>query len=227
MIAYHFAPKDNRLGCGDGRAIVLGETLTVDASRISPCEYGLHASAHPLDALRYASGPLLYRVQLGGTIMPHGKPIDKYAASERTALAGGKDASPMLHAFARSCALDVIHLWDAPAVVREYLETGDETKRDAAWAAADAAWAAARAAARDAARAAADAAWAAADAAWAAARDAAWAAARDAARAARAAADAAWAGVDAARDAAWDAADAKQRERFESMVLAFLDGGAR
>jgi len=43
--------------------------------------------------------------------------------------------------------LDVIHLWDAPAVVREYLETGDESKRDAAWAAArDAAWGAALAA---------------------------------------------------------------------------------
>jgi hypothetical protein len=54
-----------------------------------------------------------------------------------------------------------------PAIVREYLETLDESKRAAAW---DAARAAAR-----------DAAW---DAAWDAARAAAWAAACDAARAA-------------------------------------------
>ena len=60
--------------------------------------------------------------------------------------------------FARLAALDVAHLWDMPAIVRKYLETGDETKRAAAgaaaWAAAwDAAWAAALAA-RNAARAA-------------------------------------------------------------------------
>ena len=46
----------------------------------------------------------------------------------------------------------MIHLWDAPPVVREYLETGDETKRAAAWAAAGAAaWDAAGAAAWEAA----------------------------------------------------------------------------
>lgn len=31
-----------------------------------------------------------------------------------------------LHAFARRCALDVIHLWDAPSEIKEYLETGIE-----------------------------------------------------------------------------------------------------
>ncbi len=34
--------------------------------------------------------------------------------------------------FTRWCALQVIHLWDAPPIVREYLETGDESKRAAA-----------------------------------------------------------------------------------------------
>jgi len=88
-------------------------------------------------------------------------------------------------------ALSVVHLWDAPDVVLDYLMTGDKSIRDAAWAAARiaardaaryAAWAAARVAARDAAR---YAAWAAARAAaWDAARYAAWAAAWAAARAA-------------------------------------------
>ena len=90
--------------------------------------------------------------------------------------------------FARWCALSVAHLWDMPAVVKEYLETDDESLREAAseaaWAAAsEAAWAAADAASCAAARA----------AAWAAASDAAWAAARAAASvAALAAALAAW-----------------------------------
>jgi hypothetical protein len=66
----------------------------------------------------------------------------------------------MLRYFARTQAMSVAHLWDAPDVVAEFLMTGDESiraaARDAARAAARAAaWAAARDAARDAARAAA------------------------------------------------------------------------
>jgi hypothetical protein len=81
-----------------------------------------------------------------------------------------------MRCFARLAAQDVLHLWDAPEIVKQYLETGDENIRAAARAAADAAArAAADVAAWAAARAAADAAaWAAA--AWAAA----WAAAKDA-----------------------------------------------
>ncbi len=94
--------------------------------------------------------------------------------------------------FARWCALSVIHLWDAPKVVKDYLTSGDESLRAAARAAARAA----RAAARDAMAAA----WDAARAARAAAM-AAW----DAARAALAAIDAARAAWDAARAAAWAA----------------------
>ena len=88
--------------------------------------------------------------------------------------------------------MSVIHLWDAPDVVRQYLETGDESLRDAAQAAAQVAvWDAAQAAraTRDAAQAARDAAQAAR-----ATRAAAW----DAARATRAAARA------ATQAAAWD-----------------------
>ena len=80
----------------------------------------------------------------------------------------------MLRYFARMQALSVIHLWDAPDVVLDYLMTGG--KAPAAWGAAwgatwNATWGTARAAARAAAE----------DAAWAAARAAARAAAEDAA----------------------------------------------
>ena len=47
--------------------------------------------------------------------------------------------------FARWNALQVLHLWNAPELVQEYLETGNEAIRAAAWAAARAAaWDAAR-----------------------------------------------------------------------------------
>ena len=108
--------------------------------------------------------------------------------------------------FARLAALDIAHLWDMPAIVRKYLETGDETKRAAAGAAA---WAAAGAATLKAARAAAEAAGAAAWAAIGAATLAAGYAARDVARAA---------GVTARKI---------QTERFISMFCTEGDGATQ
>jgi hypothetical protein len=218
IIGYWFA-ADDFLPHGDGRAVVIGETLEVEPP-IIPCERGLHASVDPFDALQYAPGNILYKVKLSGEIVAHGNDkhaASKHAASKRTAIAR-RDATQTLWTFARKMALSVIHLWDAPPVVREYLETGDETKRDAAR---DAARAAAGDAARDAAR---DAAWAAAwAAAWSAAGDAARDAARDAAWAAAWAA--AWSAAGdaaraAARDAAWDAA----RKIFNELIEQLFDG---
>ena len=127
-LAWHFARADMRLGYEDGRAIVVGETLTHDGD-LKLCESGLHASATIYDALKYAPGPMLCRVRLGGDII---RGDDKLAASERTVL-WAFDATDVLRVFARRCALDVIHLWDAPAVVVRYLATGDPEIRAAAW----------------------------------------------------------------------------------------------
>jgi hypothetical protein len=146
---------------------------------------------------------------------------DKLVCRERT-IVSRIDTTELLREYARLCAMSVVHLWDAPSVVKEYLKTGNESIRKAAR---DAAWAA-REVARDAAR---SAVWA----AWAAARDA----ARDAAWAARAARDAAgdaawaaWAARDAARAVratrdARDAAKAKQNRMFDTLVTkAFKEG---
>ena len=106
--------------------------------------------------------------------------------------------------FARWSALQVTHLWDCPDVVKQYLETGDKSIRDAAWNAA-------RAAARTAGR---DATWA----AWNA-----WGARASARASARAAADAAWdawnaacTAADAAWNAAWSTWSANWATRFDA-----------
>ena len=145
-----FGTTDKKLLNSDGRKIVIGKTHKV-TGEIVPCEHGLHLSHRIIDALNYAPGPVIYRVVGSGVIVPHGSPVDKYACSERTYVSGGVDISDTLRLFARECALDVIHLWNAPEIVVRYLKTGDKSIRDAAWDAA-------RAAARDAARAAAGAA---------------------------------------------------------------------
>ena len=185
---------------GDDRAVAVGTTHTVDGE-IVPCKNGLHSSERPIDALRYARSGIVWRTRSSGTIV---RGDDQIAASERAYLAR-LDATAILRDFARKCALDVIHLWDAPDVVRRFLETGDESLRDAARDAALAALAAGAAA------------YAAyvAGAAGHAARDARYAA--DAARDARYAADAA----DAARD--------KQNEWLTAAIEAAIrqTGGPR
>jgi hypothetical protein len=162
ILAWHFTHGTT---LRDGRAIPADGVKLRQTGKIIPRENGLHGSIRLIDALKYAPGGTLHRTEHSGTIRRDG---DKIASSVRCSL-WRIDAEPILRSFARQCALDVAHLRDMPAIVRQYPETGDETIRAAAWAAAarDAAWAAAWTAARRAA--ARDVAWA---AAWAAARDA-------------------------------------------------------
>lgn len=148
MRAWHFVGETLR----DGRPIPADGVKLVHPGSIIMCERGLHASLRPADALRYAPGGTLCFVECGGRIEHQS---DKLVCSERTIIAR-MDATPLLRYFARQQALSVVHLWDAPQVVLDYL-MGDDAARDSAWAAAwaaawDAARAAARAAARDAAR---------------------------------------------------------------------------
>ena len=139
--AWYFAPPDKKLQYGDNRKIVVGRTHKVKFpftdkkglvwEKPSCCHAGLHASIKPRDALKYARSSLVYRVELSGVM---DVASDKIAATERTYL-WGYDAEPVLRRFARMCALDVIHLWDAPDVVVYYLKTGDESLNAAAGAA--------------------------------------------------------------------------------------------
>lgn len=133
LLAYHFVGESLR----DGRAIPAdGEWLVHDGA-VKLYASGLHASIAPFDALQYAPGNTLCLVELRGTIV---RGDDKVVASERRIIKR-IDAEPLLREFARWSALQVIELWDAPDVVRQYLTTGDESLRAAAWAAArDAAW---------------------------------------------------------------------------------------
>ena len=123
-IGYHFTLGTLRNG---SPIPAIGQTLRHEGPLMFGAS-GLRASECPWDALRYAPGPRLHRVELGGRIKQGG---DRFVASERTILTS-MDATNLLRAFARRCALDVVDLWDAPHVVRLYLENGNEALRDAA-----------------------------------------------------------------------------------------------
>jgi hypothetical protein len=233
---WHFTKLDCKLRYDDGRKVVAGETLTVDCAPIL-CAQGLHASNLIIDALSNAPGLYVWSVELGGERIDGD---DKSAAQSRTAL-WGYDATDVILAWLRRVALDKIALdWDTskfgamPAVVMEFLRTGDKNiaaeaaeaakaVEAAVYAAAEAASYAAIYAAANAARAAVN---AAANAATNAARAAAWAAIY-AANAARAAANAAVAAADAADAAkaafaaavAANAAEAKYNQWLEDAIL--------
>jgi hypothetical protein len=200
MLAWHFCTEDRMTRFAPRMPIVVGETLTHDGPLVL-CESGLHASVRAIDALKYAPGPIVCRVELGGNIR---RDTDKCVAEKRTCLAM-IDATTIFHEFACCCAevalliaeVDDSRCWQAIEAKRAWLrgEIDDHAlaaPRDAARAAA---WDAARAAA-----------W---DAAGVAARDAAWVAAGDAAW------DAAWV---AAGVAAGVAARAEQNTLLESML---------
>ncbi len=157
VLAWHWLASPGKLSNNDPRPVIVGETLTHKGD-IKLCKSGLHASERALDSLEYAPGNILCRVECSGKIE---RDNTKLVCTQRKCL-WIVDAKSTLRAFARRCASDVLHLWAAPDIVKEYLASGDETKRDAAGAAAraaawdaagaaawDAAWPAARAAALD------------------------------------------------------------------------------
>ena len=120
--AWHFTGNTLR----DGSPIpAIGETL-VFPHKVKMRASGYHWSLKPRQALQYARGPLLHKVSFGGYIEIGD---NKGVSSERTIIAS-IDATHLLRRFAADQALSVSHLWDMPEVVREYLTTLDETKRE-------------------------------------------------------------------------------------------------
>ena len=200
MIAYHFCAIDDKGHAmrRDGKIIKKGERERYTGT-LEMCAAGLHASKHPFDALEYAPGPMLRRVDCSGEML-HQK--DKLVCSERKELAR-IDATSLL----RLCAADFAER----ALMRERKAGREPDKRS--WAVIEAARQFAngkisreqlddaRDDARDAHSSAAPAAALAASAALAAARD-----------------DARVAAWDAARDDDWDDEKKWQRRHFAAMV---------
>ena len=205
ITGWHFAAADRRLANGDGREIVVGETLSVKGT-LRACQNALHMSPLALTALQYAAGPLACRVELRGSPREKSDTPGVWYGRSRKCLAMA-DATEALGLF----VVDTL-IYRQPHLVTVFERAGFPTHAEAirglmipieTLADAERVFEAAGAAAEDAARAAAWAAGAAARAAaWAAgaaAEDAVWAAAGAAAGAA------AWAAGAAAGDAARDA----------------------
>jgi len=105
----------------------------------------LQASKSAFDALQYAMGSTLCRVELGGKFSCPDHAMPEYICGTQVKVWEGEkrrileriDATAMLRRFAADQALGVAHLWEMPPIVREYLRTLDPDP-DAAYAASEA-----------------------------------------------------------------------------------------
>lgn len=195
-LAWHFVGKT----LIDGQPIPPDGKWLVHKGPVVMCSSGLHASRKITDALKYASGVTICRVQVDDIVEEE---LDRLVCRKRKIL-WRVDGEDLLFQFARNRALFVIKDWNPPDVVLDYLKTGKN--KSAAWSAA--AWSAwsAESAARSAAE---SAAWSAAESA----AESAWSAAESAARsAAWSAWSAAWSAAQSARSAARSARSADEND---------------
>ena len=222
ILAWHFTEGRT---LRDGQPLEVGKTYTHEGE-IKICESGYHASRRLIDALRYAPGAQISRVECWGDVQEQD---DKLVARNRTVL-WTIDATMILHEFAcrvaeialskvtnpdpRSlAAIKAKRKWMKGKISDKDLDAAESAAGSAAESTVRrAAWAAARSAA-----------WAAAgSAAWAAAESAAWAAAESAAE------SAAWAAAEsaagsAARSAVWAAARSAAWSEFDTLLTQMVE----
>ena len=148
---WHFLREDKKLQFEDQRKV--RKNIWMKAKNCTEpvlCQAGMHASPSVLEALQYAPGPILCRVELRGKVVAD---TDKMCGLERRII-GMVDFTPYLHEFACSCAEDALKIakvddprcWNAIKTKRAWLAgKATDAELDAAR---DAAWAAARDAAR-------------------------------------------------------------------------------
>ena len=153
MLAWHFLREDRKLNYPPHTLVEAGETYTSEG-KLELCANGMHASVRAIDALQYAPGAIICRVELSGEVLTA---PDKLCARHRKVL-WMADATNILHEFACWCAEQALtrereagrepdaRSWAAVEAKRRWLKgeiTGDELSaaRDAACSAAwDVAW---------------------------------------------------------------------------------------
>ncbi|UUX50695.1 hypothetical protein NUH88_03125 [Nisaea acidiphila] len=124
LLAWHFIDENMR----DGRPVPPDGERLEHGAPAALCESGLHASERVLDALIYAPGNTICRVECDGVA---GRQDDKLVCGARTIL-WRVEGEELLREFARKVALDVADLWEMPDGVRKFLESGNENLRVAA-----------------------------------------------------------------------------------------------
>ena len=111
LLAWHFLSEDGRLRYGDNRKPRKGVAYKANGD-LELCENGMHASIGILDAVGYAPGPILCRVEMIGETL---RGDDKVCSRGRKIIAQS-DVSKTLHRFAVTCAMRALRGVENPDV---------------------------------------------------------------------------------------------------------------
>ena len=109
MLGWHFLRDDRKMQFEPFELVEVGKIYSCEGE-LELCRNGLHASKRVLDALRYAPGSIVCRVELFGEIIYD---TDKAVARNRRVL-WMVDATNVLHEFACRCAEDALALVENP-----------------------------------------------------------------------------------------------------------------
>jgi hypothetical protein len=127
--AWHFT---NGMKLRNGQPLEAGRVYHHNGA-VVPCRSGLHASTRLIDALKYAPGSILSRVEMRGELIEHGEPVDKVVGRERK-VSWHIDATRTLWLFACWAAEDALQAerkagrephpasWAAPRARRAWLD---------------------------------------------------------------------------------------------------------
>lgn len=124
MKAWHFLRSDGKLRNGQYPPSI-GESL-IHTGAVEICSSGLHSSKRIIDALNYAPGSIVCRVDCRGIVASH---TDKFVCRERTILAMA-DIADILHLWACDVAEDAMRVyrwkcaasWEAIRVKRQWVK---------------------------------------------------------------------------------------------------------
>jgi len=98
-VGFHFSNLAGTLANGDGRKIVLGETLSVEGSP-ELCSFGLHWSEQVRQALKYGNARL-WLVEGWGDVQ---RGDDKYCGTHRKAIKDYGNILPLIVEYAFWCS---------------------------------------------------------------------------------------------------------------------------
>ena len=111
QLGYHFLRETMTSPNAPEEIWTVGQKRTLSGGTIEPCVRGYHASPTLWAALIYAPGPVACLVELSGKTVPHGDPVDKYAARSRKLIAAVNIDRELRH-FAADCAEHVLWLYE-------------------------------------------------------------------------------------------------------------------
>jgi hypothetical protein len=109
MLGWHFLNNDRRLGYGDGRLVEAGQTYSCEGKLVL-CSNGMHGSRKLIDALQFAPGNVLCRIDLQGEIIHD----DNKSVARYRKVLWIKDIEHILHEFACREAEDALAIIKNP-----------------------------------------------------------------------------------------------------------------